>query len=122
MFRFEYGTNNVYAQLGFADAHDIPLKAEIVREIDALLRASGVTVAQAAAVFRIAQSDLVLALCGKFEHVRLDELRTWRDQLAGAAGDQVACGPECDAAHMAHLSNVAQASHAAHCPGALVGA
>lgn len=31
MFCFEYGKGNVYAQLGFADAEEMPLKANIVK-------------------------------------------------------------------------------------------
>jgi len=80
MFRFEYGTTNVYAQLGFSDAEEIPLKAEIVKDIAACIKAAGIPLADAAAMLGTLPSDLALALCGKFQHIRADELRGW---LAG---------------------------------------
>ncbi|MCY1280077.1 hypothetical protein D9M69_301040 [compost metagenome] len=48
MFCFEYGNSNVYAQLGFADAEEIPLKANIVKDITHSIRASGLKVSEAA--------------------------------------------------------------------------
>ncbi|CAG2150741.1 hypothetical protein LMG31506_04280 [Cupriavidus yeoncheonensis] len=81
MYSFEYGTSNVYVQLGFADAEEIPLKAQIVRDITARIRAAGLTLSEAAAVLGTSQSDLVLALCGKFQSFRAGELRGWLDRL-----------------------------------------
>ncbi|WP_354683016.1 XRE family transcriptional regulator [Cupriavidus necator] len=81
MFRFEYGTTNVYALLGFADAEDIPLKAEIVKDMTACMRASGISLSEAAAMLGTLQSDLALVLCGKFQDIGADELRGWLARL-----------------------------------------
>ncbi|MGX6565645.1 XRE family transcriptional regulator [Cupriavidus necator] len=82
MFCFEYGNSNVYAQLGFADAEEIPLKANIVKDITHSIRASGLKVSEAATLLDTSQSDLLLALCGKFQSFRAAELRNWRDRLS----------------------------------------
>lgn len=81
MFRFEYGTSNVYVQLGFADAEEIPLKAGIVRDITDRIRTAGLTLSDAAAMVGTSQSDLLLALCGKFQSFRAAELHSWLDRL-----------------------------------------
>jgi hypothetical protein len=82
VFRFEYGTTNVYAQLGFADADEIPLKAGIVRDITERIRGSRLTVCQAATLIEASQADLLLALCGKFQAFRAAELRGWLKRLS----------------------------------------
>jgi predicted XRE-type DNA-binding protein len=81
MFRFEYGKTNVYAQLGFANAEEIPLKAEIVKDIMVCIKAAGITLSDAAAMLGTLQSDLALVLCGKFQDIRADELRGWLARL-----------------------------------------
>ena len=81
MFRFEYGTTNVYALLGFEDAEEIPLKAEIVKDMTACMRAAGISLSEAAAMLGTLQSDLALVLCGKFQDIRVDELRGWLARL-----------------------------------------
>ncbi|QBY55214.1 XRE family transcriptional regulator [Cupriavidus oxalaticus] len=82
MFRFEYGTSNVYAQLGFADADEIPLKAGIVKDITDRIRATGLTVSQAAALLGTSQTDLLLAIAGKFQSFHAAELRGWLKHLS----------------------------------------
>jgi len=82
MFRFEYGTSNVYAQLGFADAEEIPLKAAIVKDITNRIRVTGLTVSEAAAMLGASQSDLLVALSGKLQSFPAAELRSWRDCLS----------------------------------------
>ncbi|MFS8979335.1 XRE family transcriptional regulator [Cupriavidus necator] len=82
MFRFEYGPTNVYAQLGFADAEEIPLKAEIVKDITVSMRAAGFTLSDAASLLGTLQSDLALVLCGKFQDIRAEELRGWLASLS----------------------------------------
>lgn len=79
MFSFVYGSDNVYARLGFADATDIPLKARIVADIARYLRVAGFSLTDAAALLRLPQSDVAMLLCGKLQHFRVDELRQWRD-------------------------------------------
>ncbi len=73
--------HNVYAQLGFRDAEEIPLKAGIVNDIAKRLRAAGLSLADAAALLGLRQSDLAVMLCGKFQAFRADELRRWRERL-----------------------------------------
>lgn len=84
MFSFVYGPNNVYADLGFEDAEDIPLKAGIVKEIAGSLRAAGISLTEAAALLRLPQSDLAVMLCGKLQHFRVEELRRWQERLRAA--------------------------------------
>jgi predicted XRE-type DNA-binding protein len=81
MFRFEYGTTNVYAMPGFADAEEIPLKAEIVRDMTVCMKAAGMSLSDAAAMVGALPSDLALVLCGKFQDVRAEELRGWLTHL-----------------------------------------
>ncbi|MGO4331982.1 XRE family transcriptional regulator [Cupriavidus sp. 2TAF22] len=82
MFCFEYGTSNVYAQLGFADAEEIPLKANIVKDITDRIQVSGMRLSEAATLLETSQSDLLLALCGKFQSFRVAELHKWLDRLS----------------------------------------
>ncbi|WER46669.1 XRE family transcriptional regulator [Cupriavidus sp. WKF15] len=82
MFRFVYGKSNVYAQLGFADAEEIPVKAGIVQDITNRIRVTGLTISEAATMLGTSQSDLLLALGGKFQSFRAAELRTWHDRLS----------------------------------------
>uniref|UniRef100_UPI003F494165 XRE family transcriptional regulator n=1 Tax=Cupriavidus yeoncheonensis TaxID=1462994 RepID=UPI003F494165 len=82
MFRFEYGATNVYALLGFADAEEITLKAEIVKDMTAHIRAAGLTVSDAAAMLGTLPSDLALVLCGKFQDIGADELHGWLARLS----------------------------------------
>ncbi|NUO88173.1 MAG: XRE family transcriptional regulator [Cupriavidus sp.] len=81
MFRFEYGQTNIYALLGFADAEEIPLKAELVKAMAACMKATGMSLCDAAAMAGTSASDLALVLCGKFQDVRADELRGWLAHL-----------------------------------------
>ncbi|PLP99216.1 XRE family transcriptional regulator [Cupriavidus pauculus] len=81
MFSFVYGPDNVYARLGFVDAEDIPRKAAIVMDLARGLQAARVTLADAAALLRLPQSDLAMLLAGKFQHFRLDELCQWRERV-----------------------------------------
>lgn len=88
MFSFVYGPDNVYARLGFADAEDIPRKAAIVMDMARGLRAARVTLADAAALLRLPQSDLAMILAGKFQHFRLDELSQWRERVRRLRGKE----------------------------------
>lgn len=82
MFRFEYGTNSVYAELGFEDAIEVPLKAEIVKDIARRMRSAGILLKDASAILDVPQYDIALALCGKFQNFRADELRSWLARLS----------------------------------------
>ncbi|MGY2490958.1 hypothetical protein [Cupriavidus sp. CP313] len=85
MFRFEYGADNVYAQLGLADAADAPLKAEIVTDIAGRMRSAGILLQDASAILGVPQYEIALALCGKFQNFRADELRCWLARLTSAS-------------------------------------
>ncbi|TPQ44078.1 XRE family transcriptional regulator [Cupriavidus pinatubonensis] len=82
MFRFEYGPSNVYVQLGFEDAEEIPLKAGIVKDITDRIRCAGLTLSDAATMLGTSQSDLLLALGGKLQSFRAAELLAWLDRLS----------------------------------------
>ena len=81
MFRFDYVTSNVYKQLGFADAEEIPRKAGIVRDIAERMTIAGITLSDAATMVGAHQSDLALVLCGKFQNIGAEELRGWLTRL-----------------------------------------
>lgn len=82
MFSFVYDPE-VFARLGLPDADEIPLKAAIVADLARCLRVAGISLADAAALLRLPQSDLAVILCGKLQHFRVNELRQWRDCVRG---------------------------------------
>lgn len=64
--RYETGSGNVYADLGFPDADDMLVKAQLVSKISEILEAQGLTQIKAAAVLSIAQPKLSQILRGQF--------------------------------------------------------
>lgn len=69
MARNARGSTNVYADLGYADAQGMLLKAGLVAEIARTLRARGLNQLQAASVLGISQPKLSNILSGRFRGV-----------------------------------------------------
>ncbi|MCC6194397.1 MAG: XRE family transcriptional regulator [Burkholderiales bacterium] len=62
----EVGTGNVYADLGYADADEMFVKAELVAEIAEIIKRKGLTQTQAAVLLRMPQPKLSNLLRGQF--------------------------------------------------------
>ena len=67
-------TRNVWLQLGFPDAEEHYLKAELVLRLDRAIRASGLTQRVAAQRIGTTQPELSKILRGKFSEVSLERL------------------------------------------------
>lgn len=62
----EIGSNNVYADLGYANAGEMLIKARLVAEIDEIVKRKGLTQSQAAELLGMPQPKLSNLLRGQF--------------------------------------------------------
>jgi len=62
----ELGTGNVYADLGYADADEMLIKAQLVAKIAEIIKRKGVTQTEAAALLEMPQPKLSTLLSGRF--------------------------------------------------------
>jgi predicted XRE-type DNA-binding protein len=60
------GSRNVFADLGFADADDLHLKAELTRQIYRRIKGYGLTQVEAARKLRLKQPDVSRLMSGKY--------------------------------------------------------
>jgi|CXWL01.1.fsa_nt_gi predicted XRE-type DNA-binding protein len=67
-------SGNVFADLGFVDPASHRLKAELVRKIDSILKARGLTQSAAACLIGIGQPDLSRLLQGRFRNMSAERL------------------------------------------------
>jgi len=88
-------TRNVWLQLGFPDAEEHFLKAELVLRLDKAITSLGLTQRAAARRIGATQPELSKILGGKFTEVSLERLMrfltalgSYRDQDWGRAGKQ----------------------------------
>jgi len=65
----EMGTGNVYADLGFADADGMLIKAQLVSKIAEIIKRKGLTQTQAAQLLGMPQPKLSNLLSGRFRGV-----------------------------------------------------
>ena len=65
----EIGTGNVYADLGFADADEMLIKAQLVSKIAEIIKRKGLTQTQAAQLLGMPQPKLSNLLSGRFRGV-----------------------------------------------------
>lgn len=65
----ELGTGNVYADLGYADADEMLIKAQLVAKIAEIIKRKGITQTQAAALLQMPQPKLSNLLSGRFRGV-----------------------------------------------------
>jgi predicted XRE-type DNA-binding protein len=63
------GSGNVYADLGYTDAEDMALKAQLVTEIGDLIRQRGLTQEQAAKALNLTQPKISNLLKGQFRGI-----------------------------------------------------
>ena len=60
------GTGNVYADLGYDDADEMLIKAQLVAKIAEIIKLKGITQTQAAALLEMPQPKLSNLLSGRF--------------------------------------------------------
>lgn len=72
--RVERSSGNVFADLGFADAEELDLKAGLVMKLADVMRARGLNQTAAARLTGISQPDLSRILHGRFRDVSADRL------------------------------------------------
>lgn len=70
----ERGGGNVFADLGFADADEHLLKAQLVHRIESIVRRRKLTQAQAADVLGLSQPDVSRLFRGQFRKYSLERL------------------------------------------------
>jgi len=68
------GSGNVFADLGFADPGTHKLKAELVRKLDSILKARGLSQSAAARIIGVGQPDLSKLLNGRFREMSVERL------------------------------------------------
>jgi predicted XRE-type DNA-binding protein len=68
------GTDNVFADLAFADADTHLLKAKLVSRMDAIMRARKLTQARAAELAGVSQPDVSRLLRGRFRDVSVERI------------------------------------------------
>ena len=68
------GSGNVYADLGFADAEEMLIKAELAQKIGDILRAQRLTQIQAAELLGIDQPKVSALLCGRLSRFSIEKL------------------------------------------------
>jgi predicted XRE-type DNA-binding protein len=66
---FEVGTGNVYADLGYGDADEMLIKAQLVTKIAEIIKSKGLTQTQAAELLEMPQPKLSNLLRGRFRGV-----------------------------------------------------
>jgi predicted XRE-type DNA-binding protein len=68
------GSGNVFADLGFADAEEMLIKAELAQKIGTLLQKRRLTQVQAAEVLGVDQPKVSALLCGRLSRFSLEKL------------------------------------------------
>lgn len=71
---FEIGSRNVFRDLGFANAEDHLVKAQLVYKIDAILKSRKLTQVEAGKLFGISQPDVSKLLRGEFRQFSVERL------------------------------------------------
>lgn len=72
--RYEASSGNVFQDLGFPNAGEHLIKAQLVYKIDALLKARGLKQAEAAELFGVRQPDVSKMLRGEFRQFSVERL------------------------------------------------
>lgn len=72
--KVERSSGNVFADLGFADAEELDLKAGLVSKLAEVIRALDLTQSAAAKLTGISQPDLSRLLRGRFRDMSADRL------------------------------------------------
>ncbi len=104
MIEIEEGTDNIYADLGMADADEMLVKAQLATKIDEIIKGRKWKQQQAANVLGIPQSKLSKMLRGQFRGVSEAKML---DCLARLGRDvQIVVGPARSTASVGHIAVV----------------
>jgi predicted XRE-type DNA-binding protein len=87
-------TRNVWLQLGFPDAEEHYLKAELVLRLDKAITSLGLTQRAAARRIRSSQPELSKILGGKFSEVSLERLMRFLTRLGCQIEIKIGTGQE----------------------------
>ncbi len=68
------GSDNIFADLGFPDAQEHRLKAELVLRIMRIMRERGLTQTQTAKLIGVRQPEVSSMIRGRFERVSVERL------------------------------------------------
>jgi predicted XRE-type DNA-binding protein len=71
---YEVGSGNVFADLGFPNAEEHLIKAQLVYKIDTLMKERGLKQVDAAKLFRVKQPDVSKMLRGDFRQFSVERL------------------------------------------------
>ncbi len=95
MTEFEQGTTNVYADLGYPDADEMLVKAQLATQIGEIIKRRLLTQSEAAQIVGLPQPKLSAMLRGQFRGISTSKMlscltRLGRDIkiLVGPAGEQ----------------------------------
>jgi predicted XRE-type DNA-binding protein len=72
--RYETGSRNVFQDLGFPNAEEHQVKAQLVYKIDRLLKERGLKQVEAAELFGVRQPDISKMLRGEFRQFSVERL------------------------------------------------
>jgi predicted XRE-type DNA-binding protein len=71
---YEFGSGNVFADLGLPNAEEHLIKAQLVYKIEIVMKERKLTQAQAAQLFGIKRPEIAEMLRGDFQHFSVDRL------------------------------------------------
>jgi predicted XRE-type DNA-binding protein len=104
MIEIEEGSGNVYADLGFADAEEMMVKAQLASKIGEIIKGRKWSQQQAADLLGIPQSKLSKMLRGQFRGISEAKML---DCLARLGRDvQIVVGPARRSASVGHVAVV----------------
>jgi predicted XRE-type DNA-binding protein len=93
----EFGSGNVFADIGVLNAEDHLVKAQLVFKIDTLMKARGLKQTDAAALFAVRQPDVSKMLRGDFRQFSVERLM--RFLVALGQDVEIVVKPPRDEAH-----------------------
>jgi predicted XRE-type DNA-binding protein len=77
----EYGSHNVFADIGLEDAEELYIRAQLGMQIFSLLKERGYKQAEASRVLGIAQSEVSALVSGKFNRFSQERLISFLNKL-----------------------------------------
>lgn len=100
----EKGSTNVYADLGYSDADEMLVKAQLVTKIREIIKANGWTQQEAAGVIGMTQPKLSSVLHGQFRGVSEAKLMECLTRLGRRV--QIVIGPARKSNNVGHVEVV----------------
>jgi predicted XRE-type DNA-binding protein len=100
----EKGSINVYADLGYPDADDMLVKAQLITKIHEIIKTHGWTQQEAADVLGMTQLKLSGVLRGQFREISVAKLMTCLIRMGRRV--QIVIGPACQTSDVSHVEVV----------------